>query len=157
MVAVIIVALVLGAGLVVAEAHLPTHGALGLLGVGALTAGIVLAVVESLAVLVLALLLAASLAVAVLGLVIVAAHKAWIASQRRVDCGAEGLVGHVGVVYRSLEPLGQVAVDGELWRARRSWAQADEPPPGEGDAVVVDRVDGLTLSVRRAEAWEVEP
>lgn len=157
MVAVIIAGLVLGAGLVVAELHLSSHGALGLLGVGALTAAIVLAVVESLVVLVLALLLGASLAVAVLGLVIVAAHKARIANQRRLDCGAEGLVGHVGVVCRSLEPLGQVTVDGELWRARRSWAEADEPPPGEGDAVVVDRVDGLTLSVRRAEAWEVEP
>lgn len=40
MVAVIIVALVLGAGLVVAEARLSTHGALGILGVGALIAGI---------------------------------------------------------------------------------------------------------------------
>jgi membrane protein implicated in regulation of membrane protease activity len=61
------------------------------------------------------------------------------------------------VVRRSLDPLGQVAVDGELWRARRSWAEAEVPPPGEGEAVVVDRVEGLTLSVRRAEVWEVEP
>ena len=157
MVAVIIVALVLGAGLVIAEARLSTHGALGILGVGALIAGIALAALESLAFLVLALLLGASLAAAASGLVIVAVRKAWIASRRRVDCGAEGLVGHVGVVRRSLDPLGHVAVDGELWRARRSWAEADEPPPGEGDAVVVDRVDGLTLSVRRAEVWEVEP
>lgn len=157
MVAVIIVALVLGAGLVVAEAYLPTHGVLGILGVGALTAGIALAVLESLAVLVLAVLLGASFAAVAFGLVILAVRKAWIASRRRVDCGAEGLVGHVGVVRRSLDPLGQVAVDGELRRARRSWAEADEPPPGQGDAVVVDRVEGLTLSVRRAEVWEVEP
>jgi membrane-bound ClpP family serine protease len=157
MVTVIIAAFVLGAALVVAEAHLPTHGVLGVLGVGALIAGIALAAVESLAILVLALLVGASVAAAAFGLVIVAARKAWIASRRRVDCGAEGLVGHVGVVRRALDPLGQVAVDGELWRARRSWAEADEPPPGEGEAVVVDRVDGLTLSVRRAEVWEVEP
>jgi membrane-bound ClpP family serine protease len=156
MVAVIIVALVLGAGLVVAEAHLPTHGVLGILGVGALTAGIALAAVESLAVLVLTLLFGACVAAAGFELVIVAVRKAWIANRRRVDCGAEGLVGHVGMVRRSLDPLGQVAVDGELWRARRSWAEADEPPPCAGDAVVVERVDGLTLSVRRAEVWEVE-
>lgn len=157
MVTLIIAAFVLGAGLVVAEAHLPTHGVLGVLGVGALIAGIALAAVESLAILVLSLLVGAVVAAAAFGLVIVAARKAWIASRRRVDCGAEGLVGHVGVVRRSLDPLGHVAVDGELWRARRSWAEADEPPPGEGEAVVVDRVDGLTLSVRRAEVWEVEP
>ena len=157
MVTVMIAAFVLGAGLVLAEAHLPTHGVLGLMGVGVLIAGIALAAVESLAILVLALLLGASLAAAACGLAIVAVRKAWIASRRRVDCGAEGLVGHVGVVRRSLDPLGHVAVGGELWRARRSWAEADEPPPAEGDAVVVDRVDGLTLLVRRAEVWEVEP
>ena len=157
MVSVMIAAFVLGAGLVLAEAHLPTHGVLGLLGVGALIAGIALAAVESLAMLLLAVLLGASVAAAAVGLVIVAMRKTWLASRRRVDCGAEGLVGHVGIVRQSLNPLGQVAVDGELWRARRSWAEADEPPPGEGDAVVVDRVHGLTLSVRRAEDWEVEP
>jgi membrane protein implicated in regulation of membrane protease activity len=137
--------------------RLRTYGLLAMLGVGVLTAGIALAVFESLAVLMLAIVVGVSLTVAASGLVIVAVHKSWIASRRRVDCGAEGLVGQVGVVRRSLDPLGHVAVDGELWRARRSWADADEPPPGEGDAVVVDRVDGLTLSVRRAEVWEVEP
>jgi membrane protein implicated in regulation of membrane protease activity len=78
------------------------------------------------------------------------------AGRRRARCGAEGLVGRVGVVRRSLDPQGQVLVGGELWRARRSWADEDEPPPGEGDPVVVDHVAGLTLSVRRAEDWEVE-
>ena len=83
-------------------------------------------------------------------------RKALAASRRRARCGAEGLVGHVGVVRLPLDPLGHVLVDGELWRARRSWAEEDEPPPAAGEAVVVDRVQGLTLSVRRAEEWEVE-
>ena len=39
------------------------------------------------------------------------------------------------------------------WRARRSWP--DEPALAEGDQVVVEQVQGLTLSVRRAEEWEV--
>lgn len=79
------------------------------------------------------------------------------ASLRPVQCGAEGLVGHVAIVRRSLDPLGEVAVGGELWRARRSWADEDEALPVEGDAVVIDRVHGLTLCVRPAEPWEVEP
>jgi membrane-bound serine protease (ClpP class) len=77
--------------------------------------------------------------------------------RRRVRCGAEELIGRVAVVRRAIDPLGDVAVDGELWRARRSWAEEDEPPPAAGDRVVVDSVHGLTLLVRRAESWEVEP
>ena len=45
-------------------------------------------------------------------------------------------------------------VDGELWRARRSWAD-EQRALGEGEQVVVEQVQGLTLSVRRAEEWEV--
>ena len=48
---------------------------------------------------------------------------------------------------------GQVFVDGALWRARPSWPDADEKLAA-GDAVVVERVSGLTLAVRRAEEWE---
>jgi len=44
-------------------------------------------------------------------------------------------------------------VDGALWRARPSWPDADEHLAA-GDAVVVERVSGLTLAVRRAEEWE---
>jgi membrane protein implicated in regulation of membrane protease activity len=91
--------------------------------------------------------------VAVLALVTL--REARAISRRQVQSGAEGLIGHVGIVRRRIDPLGDVAVDGELWRARR-WATEDEPPPAEGDRVVVDSVHGLTLLVRRAEEWEVE-
>ncbi len=99
----------------------------------------------------LALLLATGVVVWVLG-----ARMARAAGRRPAQGGSEGLIGHIGIVRRPLEPLGQVLVDGELWRARRSWVEEDEPPPREGDAVVVDQVRGLTLSVRRADVWEVE-
>ena len=52
-------------------------------------------------------------------------------------------------------PLGQVFLDGALWRAR-PWA-GDEAALERGDPIVVERVDGLTLTVRRAEEWEVAP
>jgi membrane-bound serine protease (ClpP class) len=94
--------------------------------------------------------------VAALGLVVLAVSKVRAAGRRRARCGAEGLVGRLGVVRRPLDPQGQILVEGALWRARRSWAEEDEPPPAEGDPVVVDHVEGLTLSVRRAELWEVE-
>jgi membrane protein implicated in regulation of membrane protease activity len=136
--------------------HLPAHGLRGIFGVAALVAGIAVALLDSIGS-VFALLLGASFAAAGVALVVVAVRKTRTASRRPVDCGAEGLVGHVGIVRRPLDPLGHVAIDGELWRARRSWAEEDEPPLAEGEAVVVDQVHGLTLSVRRAEIWEVEP
>jgi len=46
--------------------------------------------------------------------------------------------------------------DGALWRARRSW-EDDDHALAVGDHVVVERVHGLTLSVRRADEWELLP
>jgi membrane-bound serine protease (ClpP class) len=89
-------------------------------------------------------------------LALVTVREARSVSRRQAQCGAEGLIGRVGVVRRRIDPLGDVAVDGELWRARRAWATEDESPPAEGERVVVDSVHGLTLLVRRAEEWEVE-
>ena len=148
--------LIMGLVLLVAEAHLPTFGLLGAAGVGALVTGVVLAVVGAGGSIALALGLGLPVAAAGVGLGVLALSKVRTASRRRARCGTEGLVGRMGVVRRPLDPQGQVLIDGALWRARRSWAEEDESPPAEGDPVVVDRVQGLTLSVRRAEVWEVE-
>jgi len=153
----ILVLLFLGLGLLVVEAHVPTYGALGTAGIGALVAGIALAAVESGGSLWLVLGLTLPIAAAAVALGLVVMRTTLAASRRRARCGADELIGQVGVVRRPLDPLGHVVVDGELWRARRSWAAEDEPPPAEGEPVVVDRVQGLTLSVRRAEVWELEP
>jgi membrane-bound serine protease (ClpP class) len=150
-----IVLVLAGAGLLVAEAHLPTYGLLGLAGLISLVAGGALAVDASGAglalVLVVGLVLALTAGVALLAAVRGAAGIA----RRRVSTGVESLVGQVGVVRSALEPAGQVFVDGALWRARPCWDEADHLR--EGDPVVVERVQGLTLSVRRAEEWELEP
>jgi membrane-bound ClpP family serine protease len=150
-----IVLLLTGAALLVAEAHLPTYGLLGLAGLASLVAGGVIAVDASgggvalvLAVgLVLTLIAGVALAAVVRGAAAVA--------RRPARTGGEGIVGHVGVVRQVLEPVGQVFVDGALWRARPAWEE-----PGdlrEGDQVVVEQINGLTLSVRRAEEWELQP
>lgn len=73
------------------------------------------------------------------------------AHHRRVRGGAEGLLGRIGDVRTS----GQVFVDGALWRARPG--AGEDGPLRPGEPVVVERVDGLTLTVRRAEEWEVAP
>jgi membrane-bound ClpP family serine protease len=156
MTALILVLLILGTVLLVAEAHVPSYGALGTAAVGALVGGIVVAVLESGGSVLLALAIGVPI-VAVAGVLgLVATRTVLAASRRRARCGAEGLIGRIGVVRRPLAPLGHVMVDGELWRARQSWVDEGEPPPAEGEPVVVDRVQGLTLTVRRAESWEVD-
>jgi membrane-bound ClpP family serine protease len=145
--------LLAGAGLLVAEAHLPSYGALGLGGVIALVAGAAIAVDASGGGVALIVGVAAIVALASLALVAVIARATLAATRPRAVTGAEGLVGHVGVVRRAPAPLGQVYVDGALWRARP--CMDDEL--AVGDSVVVERVNGLVLSVRRAEEWELDP
>jgi membrane-bound serine protease (ClpP class) len=151
-----IVLVLTGAGLMVAEAHLPTYGLLGLAGLASLVAGGAIAVDASgggpALVIVFTLVL---LAVAGLALATVVRGAAGVA-RRRSRPGAETLVGHVGVVRHELEPVGQVFVDGALWRAQPCWEDGDRDHLREGDKVVVERVKGLTLGVRRAEEWELE-
>jgi len=126
-------------------------------GLAASAAVIVLAVRAVGVELAVAVGLAVTIAALSVALGVICTRKVVTVSRRRARCGAEGLIGLVGVVRQPLDPVGHVAVDGELWRARRCWGEEDEPALREGDPVVVNQVLGLTLSVRRAELWEVEP
>jgi membrane-bound ClpP family serine protease len=148
--------LIAGIGLVLAGLVLPTHGVLATTGVATVIAGIVPVVFGATEGIVGALLLAAPVIAGLGAFALLALRLTLAADRQKARCGAEGLLGHVGVVRRPLDPTGHVAIDGELWRARRSWAAEDEAPAA-GDPVIVDRVDGLTLTVRPAEAWELEP
>lgn len=145
------VALVLvGAALLVAEAHVP-GGVLGVMGAVTLAIGVGLAAAGGGLVLV---LLAVVAALAVSGLwMAIATRKALDARRLRLASGREALHGRCGVVRRWQNGSGQVFVDGALWRARPSWPDSDDQLSA-GDAVVVERVTGLTLGVRRAEEWE---
>jgi membrane-bound ClpP family serine protease len=152
MVVVGVALLLVGAALLVAEAHTP-GGVLGALGGGSLAGGAALAIAGAGGGL--ALILPAVLAaLAVTGLwLVVATRKALAIQGGRASSGREALSGHMGVVRNWNGADGQVFVDGALWRACRSWANEDEEL-AEGDPVVVERVKGLTLAVRKAEDWE---
>lgn len=68
----------------------------------------------------------------------------WYSRRRRVQMGPETLVGTTGRVVTPCTPLGQVRVQGELWRAHCAEG-ADT-----GEEVRVVALDGLTLLVERA-------
>lgn len=147
------VALVLlGACLLVAEAHLPA-GILGVAGGVALAGGVAVGIAgagASLGVMLAGVV--AALAVSGLWLGVVT-RKALATRRLRSTSGREGLSGRMGVVRSWAGASGQVFVDGALWRAQRSLAD-EEADLDAGDSVVVERVSGLTLGVRRAEDWE---
>ena len=145
--------LVAGTGLVVAEAHLPSFGALGVTGSILAIVGAIVAMEGAGAGLALALVVALIVGLAAAALVGVVVKASVKASRPRAVTGAEGIVGHVGVLRSAPEPVGQVFVDGALWRARPSWPDSDDRLTA-GDRVVVEGVSGLTLAVRRAEEWE---
>jgi membrane-bound ClpP family serine protease len=145
-----------GAALMVAEAHVPSHGAIGAAAAAALTSGVILLLSGAGAPG--AAIAAAGIAVGLVGLLLawLVVVKSLAARRIAVRSGTRALVGRVGTVRRIPAPLGQVQLDGALWRARR-WELEDDGPLTEGSPVVVERVDGLTLTVRPAEEWEVLP
>jgi membrane-bound ClpP family serine protease len=149
-----LVLLLIGAVLVVAEAHAP-GGVLGVLGGLALMSGGAIAILALGGGAILALPVGLALGVACGAWTLVATRAAAASRGTRARAGAEALEGRIGVARRWSESAGQVFLDGALWRARHEWPGADDEHIHEGDAVVVERVSGLTLSVRRAEDWEL--
>jgi membrane-bound ClpP family serine protease len=151
-----VVLVIVGAALMVAEAHVPSHGALGTGAVAALTAGVVLALSGAGAPG--GAVAAAGVAVALAGLALawLLLTKSLAAGRLTVRSGPRALVGRVATVRSLPAPVGQVQLDGALWRARLSELETESLPVAEGSAVVVESVDGLTLTVRPAEEWEVQ-
>lgn len=153
--------MMVGAIVIVVEAHVQSLGILGGPGVVALGIGTVLAISGlggGIALGIVTALLLVTTSVAVLALSL---HKGLEVRTRRIKAGPEGLIGHIGTVQSWSDPTGKVMVDGALWRARRSWPDDTEDEEERelhaGDEVVVERLSGLTLGIRRAEDWELTP
>jgi membrane-bound serine protease (ClpP class) len=79
------------------------------------------------------------------GLVVFALSYGVRALYRTPTTGAPGMVGQTAVARTPLAPEGQVAVQGELWRA-----VAQDGPVAAGEPVTIVGVDGLTLTVAKA-------
>ena len=157
MTAVGVVLLILGALIGASEAHNPTHGIAGGGGVALMAIGLALALAG----------LGAGVAIGVgAGVVLAAAGGGAVAftvtrgaqvRRRRVRGGAEGLIGQIGVVRSWERETGSISLQGGVWDARRS-PDLDAgalPELQRGDRVVVERLSGLTVSVRPAEEWEL--
>jgi membrane-bound ClpP family serine protease len=151
-----LILLIVGALVAVVEAHYPTHGIAGGLGVVVMAIGAALAIAGLGAGVIVGLLGGLALAGAGgAGIALTAKHAAGV-RRRRVRGGAEGLIGEIAVVRSWTEATGSVSLHGGVWNAQPSPTIDDEPfDLARGDRVVVERLTGLTLSVRPAEEWEL--
>lgn len=139
-----VVLLVLGVGLIIAEAHLPTGGLLGVAGIGALIAGGLLLFGNGDGAPSVSPVLVVILALAFGGATVAVGQRALAARHRPVATGEEELLTAMGEVRTAIDPIGQVFVEGALWRAR---AIEGGGPIGVGYRVKVEEIDGLTLLV----------
>ena len=131
----------LGAALLVIDAHVTTHGALTLSGLVAIAVGLVTLFHKAPAPYHTSVPLVVTVTVVLGGFWAIAIAKAVAVRRRPATVGPQQIVGMEGVVRGD----GQVFVRGELWRAR----SPEKLRPGEH--VRVAGLDGLTLDVHRIE------
>jgi membrane-bound serine protease (ClpP class) len=144
--------ILLAFGMFVAEAFIVSHGALAAGGVISLIfGGLLLFDTNSDA-------YEVSVPIVIFTGALLGSFFAWVISKavqarhRQVHTGSEELIGAHGVVRSRLDPIGHVFVKGALWRAHT----ADDSPLEVGQEVVVEGIDGLTLTVAPA-VREPEP
>jgi membrane-bound ClpP family serine protease len=150
--ALIVVAVVL----LLAEAHLSTGGLIGACASAAAIGGVALLLLAAGAGAAVLLIVTLCAAAAAASLLVLARRHILRPLRARPHTGREALIGHVGVVRSSRGPKAQVFIDGSLWRAEPNPID-QETELRDGDRVVVERVNGLTLCVRKAEEWELTP
>ena len=137
---------VIGFGLLLVELLLPTGGILAALGIAGLTAAGVIALGSDSEAADWAggALIARGVVSAVsfyfITRKVIAAHR-----EQPVRTGTEELIGAVAEARSSLDPEGQVWLEGTLWSAR---LVDGDPPVRLGGRVRVEAVEGLTLVVR---------
>jgi membrane-bound serine protease (ClpP class) len=129
----------LGAALLVVDAHVTSHGALTLSGLVAMAIGLVTLFHDQGTPYHMNVWVIVTVTALIGGFWALAVSKSVAARRAPVTVGPEQIIGLEGVVRSG----GNVFVRGELWRAR-STEQLHE-----GDRVTVDALDGLTLAVHR--------
>lgn len=140
--------IVLGLGLMIAEAFAPSFGILGIGGISAFVFGsIVLIDSEAPGFGINKGLIggfafsSAAFFILVLGMVVEARH-------RPVVSGREEMLDEIGVALENFDETGWVRVHGETWRARTA------QPLHKNDKVRITAIDGLMLSVTPCQAEE---
>ena len=136
--------IVLGVGLMVAEAFTPSFGVLGIGGAIAFVLGATILIDTDIPGIEVSLPLVGGLAASALAFSAAVLRVAFAARRRGVSTGAEQMIGSLGVVLDWHGAGGHVLTHGERWRA-----VADQKLM-PNDQVRVASIDGLTLKVSPA-------
>lgn len=138
--------IVLGLGLLIAEAHTPTSGILGIGGIASIVLGILFFPVEPL----LPVswwssfrFMALGVGVIGAGLLMVILRGVWRLRRFRPVHGAAEFADREAVVMQDLMPTGLVQVQGEIWQAK----SRDGHDIHKGSRVKIIKKEGLTLLV----------
>jgi membrane-bound serine protease (ClpP class) len=133
--------ILLGIAFFVAEAFVPSYGALGIGGIAAFAFGALLLIDSDVPGFGIPLALIGTVTLVSAAFVIGIAGMAARARRRPVVSGAPHMIGASGEVIECTGEEGWAEVDGERWRVRGA------EPLRAGESVRVTRVDGLTLEV----------
>ena len=138
-----LILILLGIGLLVGEAFMPSFGVLGVGGIVALTFGSLLIFDPESTGLALDRSIVFTAVGTVGSFVLIISYLVFRSQRSKPTLGVEGLIGEVGEARGALAPGGKIFVHGEYWNA-----EADgEIAPGE--KVEVIGIDGMTLKVKR--------
>ena len=146
--------LVVGIAFIIAEAHLPTSGVLGGVGVVALACSGLLLFDTGSDAFEVSVPVVVTVGLLLGGFLVFATRKVVEAHRRPKLTGWEEMIGATGEVRVPLDPIGQAFVGGALWRASLADGAADgeaERVRIRGARVRVESVEGLTLRVRPVE------
>jgi len=133
--------ILLGIAFFVAEAFVPSYGALGIGGIAAFAFGALLLIDSDVPGFGIPLALIGTVTLVSAAFVIGIAGMAARARRRPVVSGAPHMIGASGEVIECVGQEAWAEVDGERWRVRAA------EPLRTGERVRVTRVDGLTLEV----------
>jgi membrane-bound serine protease (ClpP class) len=133
--------ILLGIAFFVAEAFVPSYGALGIGGVAAFAFGALLLIDSDVPGFGIPLTLIATVTLISAAFVIGVAGMAAKARRRPVVSGAQHMIGASGEMLECSGQEGWAEVEGERWKVRAA------EPLATGERVRVRRVDGLTLEV----------
>jgi len=136
--------IIVGVGLMTAEAFAPSFGALGLGGIAAFVFGSIMMFDSGIPGFGISLTFVIGLAITMAALVIWLVGFALKLSRRGAVSGQGSIVGGIGTVMNDFSGDGRIWLEGEAWAARC------HVPVVKGQEVVVTAIDGLVLAVKPA-------